>query len=175
MRLSSVHYFPLAWPFLLALLLIAVFVIAIIELRILRYAYERMGINPRYVMVILLLSLFGSSINIPVAHLPGEEVLTPRVVEVSGVRYIIPEIQETRGTIIAVNVGGALIPTLLSLYLLIKNALYIRGLIATAVVTVVGCLTASRCPLHRRSVREAAIQGRSKAPGWSSPLLSPLR
>ena len=137
MRLSSVHYFPLAWPFLLALLLIAVFVIAIIELRILRYAYERMGINPRYVMVILLLSLFGSSINIPVAHLPGEEVLTPRVVEVSGVRYIIPEIQETRGTIIAVNVGGALIPTLLSLYLLIKNALYIRGLIATAVVTVV--------------------------------------
>src|SRR5437879_7587823 len=96
-----------------------------------------MDINPRYVMVILLLSLFGSSINIPVAHLPGEEVLTPRVVEVSGVRYIIPEIQETRGTIIAVNVGGALIPTLLSLYLLIKNALYIRGLIATAVVTVV--------------------------------------
>ncbi|HEV3119130.1 MAG TPA: DUF1614 domain-containing protein [Gemmataceae bacterium] len=146
MRLSSVHYFPLAWPFLLALLLIAVFVIAMIELRILRYAYERMGINTRYVMVILLLSLFGSSINIPVAHLPGEEVVTAHVVEVFGMRYVIPEVEETRGTTIAVNVGGALIPTLLSIYLLIKNALYIRGLIATAVVTVVVHMLARPVP-----------------------------
>jgi uncharacterized membrane protein len=146
MQPSGLHYYPLAWPFLLALFLIAVFVIAMIELRILRYAYERMGVNPRYVLAILLLSLVGSSINIPVAHLPGEQVVSPSVVEIYGVHYIIPEVRETHGTTIAVNVGGALIPTLLSLYLLIKNALYIRGLIAVAVVTAVAHLLARPVP-----------------------------
>jgi uncharacterized membrane protein len=50
---------------------------------------------------------------------------------------VIPEIQESRRTIIAVNVGGAVIPTLLSLYLLIKNRLYVHGLIAVGIVAIV--------------------------------------
>jgi uncharacterized membrane protein len=35
-----------------------------------------------------------------------------------------------------VNVGGALIPTLVSIYLLFKHALWVRGSIATAIVAV---------------------------------------
>ena len=41
------HYFPLAWPFLLVLFVFFVVVRALVELCILKYAYERLGINPR--------------------------------------------------------------------------------------------------------------------------------
>jgi uncharacterized membrane protein len=137
MRPSSLHYFPLAWPFILAFVLFLALVVILIELRILRYAYERLGINPRYVWILMLFSLLGSSINLPVAELPGEKLVSEREVSYFGVIYVVPEMEETRPTIVAVNVGGALIPTLVSLYLLVKNRLYIRGLIAVAIVTAV--------------------------------------
>ena len=40
-------------------------------------------------------------------------------------------------TVIAVNVGGAVIPALLSLYLLFKNRMWWNGLVATAVITAI--------------------------------------
>ena len=137
MKLSSLHYFPLAWPFMVVLLAIFIVVLALVELRVLRYVYERMGIPPRYVLLVLLLSLVGSAINVPIAELPPEEMVSDRVVEVYGVRYVIPEVKEWPRTILAVNVGGALIPVILSFYLMIKNQLYLRGLIAVGVVTLV--------------------------------------
>jgi uncharacterized membrane protein len=140
------HYFPLAWPFLLVLFALFVVVVALIEFRILRYAYERMGIHPRYVLGVLLLSLLGSSVNIPVFELPPEQVVSDRVVDFYGVRYVVPEVQEWPRTIIAVNVGGALIPAILSVYLLIKNRLYVQWFVAVAVVTVVVHLLAQ--PVH---------------------------
>jgi len=137
MQPSSFHYFPLSWPFLLALFVLLLIAIAVIELRILKYAYERMGIPPRYALLILLLSLFGSQVNIPVAELQPEEVMSDRIVESRGMRYIVPAVKQWPRTIIAVNVGGALIPVLLSAYLLIKNDLYICGLIGVTVVAVI--------------------------------------
>jgi uncharacterized membrane protein len=140
------HYFPLSWPFLLILFVLFIVVVALIELGILKYAYERLGIPPRYAMAILLLSLLGSAINIPVAELPAEQVVSGRLVEFYGVRYVIPVVREWPGTIIAINVGGALIPVILSLYLLIKNKIYVRGVLAVAVVAVVAHLLA--VPVH---------------------------
>src|SRR5579884_316226 len=118
MQPSSMHYFPLAWPFLFALFVLALVVLGLVELGLLRYAYERMGVPPRYVLTILLLSLFGSSINIPVAELQPEQMVSGRVVSFFGMDYVVPMVREWPATIIAVNVGGALIPTILSLYLL---------------------------------------------------------
>jgi uncharacterized membrane protein len=46
----------------------------------------------------------------------------------------VPTVVEWPGTVIAVNVGGAVIPGLLSLYLLFKNRMWLSGLIATAVI-----------------------------------------
>jgi uncharacterized membrane protein len=116
MQPSGLHYFPLSSPFLLGLLLLLVVVVALVELRILTYAYERIGIGHRYVWGLLLASLLGSYINIPVAQLPAEKVVSDQEVIFFGVHYIVPAVEEWPGTIIAVNVGGALIPTLLSLY-----------------------------------------------------------
>jgi uncharacterized membrane protein len=137
MRPSGMQYFPLAWPFILALFVLFFVVVALVELGILKYAYERIGIPPRYVLAILLLSLLGSAINIPVAEFPPQEVVSGRSVDFYGVRYIVPVVREWPGTILAVNVGGALIPVILSLYLLVENKSYLRGLLAVAVVAFV--------------------------------------
>ena len=45
--------------------------------------------------------------------------------------YIVPEVVQPPEVILAVNVGGAISPTILSIYLLSKNGLWGRGLIAT--------------------------------------------
>lgn len=136
MRPSSLHFFPLAPLFLLGLFFVAVLV-AFVEIGVLRYAYEKIGVSRRHVFTVLLATLLGSYVNIPVAELPPEEVLSNQVVSSFGVEYVIPRVEEWPRTIIAVNVGGALVPALLSLYLLVKRRLYGPGLLATAVVTIV--------------------------------------
>lgn len=137
MHFSHLHYFPLAWPFILALALLFLIVVAAVEVGILKYAYERMGVPPRYVLGVLLLSLLGSAINLPVAQLPPEQMVSGQTVDFFGMEYVVPVVQESPGTIIAVNVGGALIPVMLSLYLLFKNRFYLRALIAVIVVAFV--------------------------------------
>jgi uncharacterized membrane protein len=131
------EYFPLAWPFILALLVLFSVIVGLIELGILKHAYERMGIPPRYVMAVLLLSLFGSAINIPVAQLPPERMVSGGLVDFYGITYVVPVVRQWPGTIIAVNVGGALIPVILSFYLLVKNRLGIRSVLAVALVAFV--------------------------------------
>lgn len=137
MRFSSLHYFPLALPFLLVLFLAAALLIFLIEIGILEYAYEKMGINRRYIFSLLALSLLGSYVNIPVLELPEQEVISNREVFFFGMRYVIPLVQEWPRTVVAVNLGGAVVPTLVSLYLLIKNKIYIRALIGVAIVTAI--------------------------------------
>jgi uncharacterized membrane protein len=58
----------------------------------------------------------------------------------------VPVVAEWPGTVLAVNVGGALIPSLMSLYLLIKNRLWVRGLLATAGVALICHLFATPVP-----------------------------
>jgi uncharacterized membrane protein len=137
MESSGMHYFPLAWPFLLLLAGLFFVAVALIELQVLSYAYARMGINPRYIFAVLFLSLVGSYVNIPVARLPPERVISNTVVDYFGIQYIVPAEHQWPQTIIAVNLGGALIPAALSLYLIVKNRMYVRSVIAILIVTMV--------------------------------------
>lgn len=137
MRPSSFHFFPLALPFFLILFFLVILVIGLIEIGILEYAYEKIGIHRRYVFTVLVLSLLGSYINIPVAELPAEHVLSNQVVTFFGVRHIVPLVEQWPRTVIAVNVGGALIPTLLSFYLVVRNRIYGRSFLAVAIVAAI--------------------------------------
>jgi uncharacterized membrane protein len=139
---ETVHYFPLAVPFLLILVFFFILVIALIEVGLLQYAYERIGIGRRHMFALLILTLLGSYINIPVAELPAKDVVSGQQVPFFGMQYRVPHVTEWPRTIIAVNLGGAVIPTILSLYLLIKNRLYLRGLMAVSIVTLVTQLMA---------------------------------
>jgi uncharacterized membrane protein len=96
-----------------------------------------MGISSGWAMFLLLGSLIGSYINIPIVQLPEREVQSGVTVNFFGMQYVVPQVVEWPGTVIAVNVGGAVIPGLLSLYLLYKNEMWVSGAIATAIVTAI--------------------------------------
>lgn len=146
MHPGHLNYLPLPPLFyaLFAGALLALFVF--VQIGLLRYAYTRVGLNPRVAMLVLLGSLIGSYINIPVAQFMEERVVSDEVIDFFGMRYVVPMVTDWPGTIIAVNAGGALIPGALSLYLLARNRLWLLGLIGTAVVAVVVHLLASTVP-----------------------------
>ena len=131
------HYFPLALPFLLILFFLFTFLVIMIEVGVLGYAYQTIGINQRYIFLLLLLCFWGSYINIPIYRLPPETIRSGGQVTFFGIPYIIPTVTQWPGTVIAVNVGGAVIPTILSIYLIYKNQLFSSALIGVAVVSIV--------------------------------------
>jgi uncharacterized membrane protein len=140
------HYFPLALPFLLILAFSFIALLLLIEVGILEYAYEKIGIGRRHMFALLIFSLLGSYINIPVAELPAKEVYSGQQVTFFGMPYIVPYVADWPRTIIAVNLGGAVIPTILSIYLLFKNKLFLRGPVAVVIVMVVTHLMAHPVP-----------------------------
>ena len=134
---SHLHYLParlllyiLAGGLLLALL-------GLLEIGVLNSAYRRLGLPPRAAMLVLLASLVGSYLNIPVARLPQAHIVARAFVDAFGMPYLVPQIVDWPGTIVAVNVGGALIPALLSIYLVVSGRFYFEAAVATAIVAVV--------------------------------------
>ena len=137
MDLSQLQYFPLALPHFSLLIGIFLVLVAWIEVQALGLAYMRIGLGPRTALLLLLASLGGSYLNIPVARLAGHQIVSGQEVLFFGMRHVIPVVVEWPDTIVAVNVGGAVIPGLLSLYLLVRYRLWVRGLLAVAGVAVV--------------------------------------
>lgn len=129
---------PVAVPVLILLLalLLVVFVV-LVELRVLSYAYQKIGIRPRYVFGIMALTLLGSHVNIPLYAVPARRAVGPETLWMLGQPYLVPAVVQQHATVVAINVGGALIPALISIYLFFRVHMPGRMLIATAVVALV--------------------------------------
>jgi uncharacterized membrane protein len=106
------------------------------------FAFQRLGISRGAAILLLWASLLGSDVNIPVARLPVESIEQVETVDFFGVTYVIPRVVEGRRTIVAVNLGGAVIPILLSFYLLLRYGFGFATLVVTVLVTWVAHLTA---------------------------------
>jgi uncharacterized membrane protein len=132
-----IQYFPLTLPLLLILGGLLVLLFFVVVLDVLSYAYIKMGIAPQYVFAVLFLSLVGSYINIPIMRFPQVQVVSEQEVIYFGIRYVLPVVRDWPGTVVAVNVGGAVVPVLTSVYLLIKNRLWARGILGTAIVAAI--------------------------------------
>jgi uncharacterized membrane protein len=135
--MGPMNFFPLAWPFFAILVGLFLVLVVLIQINVLRYAFTRLGVSSSTALLLLMGSLIGSYINIPVARFPEREVQTAQELSFFGMHYVVPVVVDWPGTIIAVNVGGAVIPTLLSLYLLLKNELWVRGIVTTAIVAAI--------------------------------------
>ena len=97
-------------------------------------------------MLLLFGSLIGSYFNIPITILPGQMVKSGEVVDFFGMQYVVPLVQQWPGTVLAVNVGGAVIPTLMSTYLMIRYQLWGKGTIAIIAIAVIIHMMAT--PVH---------------------------
>ena len=145
MQYGEFQYLPMTpAPFLL-LVGLAVGLLILIQLRILRYAYMRLGLSSGAALLLLAGTLIGSYFNIPVAELPKGPATSAEIVEFFGMRYVVPVVARS-STIVAVNIGGALIPAVMSLYLLLRYRLLLSGTIATAIVAFV--IHALATPVH---------------------------
>jgi uncharacterized membrane protein len=134
---QGLMYWPLAAPFLLAGFVAVLLLLAFAQIGVLGYAFDRVGIGAQAAMLLLLASLAGSMINIPVARLRGRVTQLRQMVTVFGMRYVIPVVRDSKTTI-AVNVGGAVVPAALSAYLIVHDRL---GWLALAAVVIVALFT----------------------------------
>lgn len=91
------------------------------------YAYfrdlmvEGVGIPPEMFGAIMLLSLIGSMVNIPLKTVEADNpIVYNDVVTKFGVDWVIPQVHVGKmRTVIAINLGGGVVPILISLYLLV--------------------------------------------------------
>jgi len=137
MQPDRMLYLPLTPAFFSILIIIFIVLAVSIEFRVLRYAYMQLGVSSRTAMFLLLGSLIGSYFNIPLVEISNHVTSSGRVIQFFGMHYQVPPASGQAGTIIAVNVGGGVIPTFMSIYLLWHYNLWLKGVIATAVVAAV--------------------------------------
>jgi uncharacterized membrane protein len=137
MSYAHAQYLPLAAPFYMLFAAALLVLLLLVQIRVLSYAYSRLGMSSGAAFLLLFGSLLGSYVNIPIAVLGRETFVREGEVSYFGMRYVVPMIVDSPGVILAVNVGGAVIPTLLSIYLLARDGNFWRGLIAVAFVAVI--------------------------------------
>jgi len=136
-----VFYSPLIFLFMLAFFGLLVLLFLLIMVGAIGYAFDKIGLDSVVVFALFLACLLGSYINIPVHSIRNEEVMRDQVVSFFGFRFRVPTMTR-RETVIAVNVGGAIIPCLLALYLLATTSYPLQALIGVAIVAAVSKLLA---------------------------------
>lgn len=105
-----------------ALLFLIIFVLLILtSIGLIGLAFKKLGFSPVHSVLLLFLALLCSYINIPIKEITAQEaVISGRVISFYGLRYVIPSIEVERRTLIAVNLGGAVIPVMISAFLLTR-------------------------------------------------------
>jgi uncharacterized membrane protein len=90
-----------------------------VQVGALTLAFSKMGISPNFMLTLFFLTLVGSAINIPIKRFEEDGLCDDRVIPFYGMRYRLPPPRQPCTTTLAVNVGGAVIPVLISLYILL--------------------------------------------------------
>jgi uncharacterized membrane protein len=119
------------------LLIVLVAVVCLLFVGIIGAAFRSIGFSWYISILILAGSLLGSWINIPIAKIYSKKsVAEPQIVEFFGIMFRVPAMEEVKTpTILAVNLGGAVIPLAISTYLFLKVP-QILPIAAISVITV---------------------------------------
>jgi uncharacterized membrane protein len=131
---AQAQYLPITPGLFSILVLLFAGLVVLIQLRILRYAYMKLGVGPGAALLLLFGSLVGSYFNIPITVLPAKTVHSGEIIDFFGMQYVVPLVTQWPGTVLAVNVGGAVIPTLMSTYLVLRYQLWIKATIAVVAI-----------------------------------------
>jgi uncharacterized membrane protein len=127
----------------------------------------KLHLSPSAAVVLVIAIFVGGFINIPVKRLIRSEQVSVHPLAVFGLSGVWPQLQRIRHqTVIAVNVGGCLIPTGLAVYELMHLvASGAQTLLALATVCAINCVA---CYLMARPVAGVGIM----MPGLVPPLIS---
>lgn len=91
------------------------------------------------ILLIIEASLLGSLVNIPVSYVKSyQPIIRARIVKVFFIEWVVPEIDwEEHKTLIAVNLGGCIIPVLLSVYLIARYTILFGPLVLAKIILAV--------------------------------------
>lgn len=135
---------------LLFLIFILILVVVIIQVGAFTMALDKLGLSAHSAMLLLICTLMGSAINLPLFSMRAEEPSEETKQMFLGLLFGRP-LPFTGKTIVAINVGGAIIPVSFSIYLINTNQLpLIHVILAIATVTAV-CRIFSR-PIPRLGI-----------------------
>ena len=136
-RKLSINYVPLTNTFFMLYTML----LFITVIPLLKYVFSSILDIPFYVIeLVFILSIIGSIVNIPVFTMKRERpIVAERIVMFMGVPWIVPEIEVREAkTIIAVNLGGCIIPVSLSLYIIYKLiAIYGTAMLLTILIALI--------------------------------------
>jgi uncharacterized membrane protein len=130
------------WALLLVLILTLPVLLALIYLGLIERVFRLLGLSPLGALVLLAGSLIGGLINIPLTRRrivvvdPEWATLPEWARRLAPIFHYYPPVVNEQ--VIAINVGGALIPIAFSIYLLtLPSTSWIAALIATVIVAAV--------------------------------------
>ncbi|MCQ6961683.1 DUF1614 domain-containing protein [Methanolobus chelungpuianus] len=168
--MQPLFYSPFKIAFTIVLTLFVAVVVSVLFFGLASTAFARIGFSWRDAFILLFFSLIGSNINIPLRTVEAEiSIEEQRHARMFGISYRVP-FRETflRKTTLAINVGGAVIPALVSLYLLsLFPEAFPYVLYATAIVAVITKMVA-------RPVRGVGIVSPALIPPLTAALGSTL-
>lgn len=134
------------FPRLLILIAVLIFLATLIQFGIISIAFEKLGLSQDSAYLLLMVTLFGSMINLPLFSVKAEagsgEAPQQEIYRLLGLRS--PPF--TGRTVVAVNVGGAVVPLAFSAYLMLHNPLVPWEVIA-AVFIVAGIAYFTSAPV----------------------------
>ncbi len=136
--IGDVIFGPFLFIYVVLFFAVLAFLFALVEIHVINYAFTLAGLPPELAFLALLGSLIGSYINIPLARLQCRIPHQTALISSYGVRYRPPVGRWDGSTVLAINVGGAVVPVLIALYILIHQPEIVGpALIATAIVGLV--------------------------------------
>jgi uncharacterized membrane protein len=128
---------PLIFLFMMLFFFLALILLPFLWVGLMGEAFSKLGLPPHVLFWLLVITLVGSLINIPIYALESREVVGDQVISYFGMRVRLPRAVRNQKTVLAVNVGGAVIPVTLSIYLLTKMAIGLGLLVLVGLVTLV--------------------------------------
>lgn len=144
-RIMRLPYSPLP---LLVFVFVLGFLLAIVQIGALTIAFDKLGLTANSAFLLLFASLFGSAINLPLFTMTAERLPQLPVVPAPLPRLLRHRLREFKGkTLVAVNVGGCLIPAAFSIYLLMRQPLpWTQVLFATVAIAALSRLISRPLP-----------------------------
>jgi uncharacterized membrane protein len=118
----------------------------VVTVSVAQVAVAKLGFDADTAIVILILVLLGSTINIPLYRVESQVSLVENLYELQLRQYLgIPLKKLNQYSVVALNIGGGLIPTLLALYQLSRVSPWAIGVV-TVVVAIVSFWSAEVVP-----------------------------
>jgi uncharacterized membrane protein len=160
---------PISILMIIIIIGLAIILIPLLILGIIGAAFTRLGFSWISALVVVLLMAFGSFVNIPVYRIRREVVQVARD-EASDFDVCVPcASSHVWDTLVSINLGGAVIPMCVSLYIMYKTIMIV-GISLIFTVTIGIAIVGIIAFISTRLVTSAGIQVSLLIPGLTALL-----